>query len=147
MLSTPLFTIDNCRRVLSIDNAKLLNFRNIRNLHLNEFYYDFPQLERPLQVSWEWTDWLIICRTLASMTKLRYLCISIRMDPKFARYRSLEEHNKLTEEFLKPLKAVKISAGAHGNGKRGQFNFVTKGWRVTSKLSDDIPFRILYEEN
>ena len=80
------------------------------------------------------------------MTKLGYLCISITLNSNTMRYRSSEEHAKLTDEFLKPLKAVRISAGADGEGGRGQFDVVTQRWRVTHELSDDVPFRVLFEE-
>ena len=146
MLSTPLFTIDQCPRILSAENARLLNFRNIRNLHLKECFDDFPQLAHPAQVSWAWTDWLIICRTLISMTKLRYLCFSITIVNKALHHLSSENYDKLVDEFLKPLKAVKIPAGVDGQAGRGQFDLVTRGWRVTHELSGDVPFRVFFDE-
>ncbi|KAL9639345.1 MAG: hypothetical protein Q9164_000980 [Protoblastenia rupestris] len=53
-------------------------------------------------------------------------------------WRTPEANGQLADEFLEPLKAVKVSGG--------QFDVVTQGWRVPHKLTDDMPFRILFEE-
>lgn len=79
------------------------------------------------------------------MTNLEYLCITSAaffngpLEPN----KSPEERAKLIDEYLEPMKVIKIAG--RGGGK-GQFDFVTQGWRISHVLSPDLPFRVLFEE-
>ena len=147
MLSIPHYTLFNPARVLVADNAKLHSFRHIRNLHLAEYFHCFPQDDAPERISWSWTDWLIICRVLASMPKLRCLRITIRVSDRvrFEIGHRPERSAELIVEMLEPLKAVDVSGGGERRGK-GVFDLITQDWRMPCQLDDGYPFRVLLEE-
>ncbi len=147
MLSIPHYTLFNPERVLVVDNTRLHSFRHIRNLHLAEYFHCFPQDDTPERASWLWTDWLIICRVLASMPKLRYLCITIGVSDRvrFEIGHRPERSAELIVEMLEPLKAVDVSGGGEQRGK-GVFDLITQDWRMPCQLDDGYPFRVLLEE-
>lgn len=147
MLSIPHYTLFNPERVLVVDNTRLHSFRHIRNLHIAEYFHCFPQDDTPERASWLWTDWLIICRVLASMPKLRYLCITIGVSDRvrFEIGHRPERSAELIVEMLEPLKAVDVSGGGEQRGK-GVFDLITQDWRMPCQLDDGYPFRVLLEE-
>ena len=73
-------------------------------------------------------DWLIICRVLVSMPKLRYLRITISVSERlrFEIGHRPERSADLTVEMLEPLKAVPVSGGGERKGK-GVFDLITQG--------------------
>ena len=147
MLSIPHYTLFNPSRVLVVDNARLHSFRQIRNLHVAEYFYRFPQNETPERESWMWTDWLIVCRVLASMPKLRYLriTISVSAQVRFEIGHRPQRSGELIVEMLEPLKAIDVSGGSEQKGE-GVFDLITQDWRIPFQLEDGYPFRISVEE-
>ena len=120
MYSTPIFTVWQSLKLY--DNPKFSSLRHLRNLHLERYFYRFPELDRsakPQAVA----AWNGICRSLASMNSLQNLCVSIRQAWFFINKRSDEENAKLVANLLEPLTAVKVVEG-------GRFDVVTTNWRL-----------------
>jgi len=140
MLSVPLFTVSETPRIFVTDKLRLGTLIQIRNLSLSMFFPQFPQFEPPSEAPYNMPGWIQVCRTLASMTSLRYLCIFILQDD-FMRDFKFQSHDRdveLVSELLEPLRTIKMARG-------GRFDVITQGWRVPYELSDDLPFRVIQE--
>lgn len=137
MYSTPLYTCGPPTCITAINDTKFSTLRHIRKLHIEVSFGQFPSLEYYHSKALECIDraqWLRLCRSLTSMTSLAYLCITIRQS---CRLWSTDENIRLVKELLKPLNLIEVA-------RRGQFDVVTKGWRVPYEL-DGVPFRLLSE--
>ncbi len=140
MLSVPMFTMCQAPRIFVTDNLRLGTLTRIRNLNLSVYFFNFPQFELPSDAPYNMPGWMQVCRTLASMTSLRYLCIFI-LQERFLwsfKFQSYDKNVELVSELLEPLKSIKMAQG-------GRFDVITQGWRVPYKLSDDLPFRVIQE--
>ena len=138
LYSVPLYTIRQPIRILDfhkVDFSDSLLY--IQNLSISKHFYQFPQEEPPSRGPLNTTRWRHLCDTLASMPDLHYLCITITHVHFAFEYRPPDESVRLVTELLEPLKAVKVAEG-------GQFDVVTKGWRMPCEI-EDVPFQILEE--
>lgn len=145
MLSIPLYTICETRRVLVDDRPRLGTFIHIRNLTIGQCFYTPEQSMRYgtcLIPIWPYrsTKWSEICNTLASMTSLRYLCIFIMQKNVIEYFQTHSEHENVNfvAEFLKPLKSIRIPEG-------GVFDVVAQGWTIPEGAVGDAPFKVIQE--
>ncbi len=136
LYAIPIFTIRQPIRILVVDHLKFSeSLHYINKLSITKHFDGFPQDTPSNRAPWEMTGWLSMCDTLASMTNLHYLCITISQKDfdKLSPCYSI----KCIQELLEPLKRIKIVAG-------GQFDVVTYQWRMPCEMNN-VPFRILEE--
>lgn len=143
LLSIPLYTVDSGPRIFVVDRPRLGTFIHIRNLSLSMFFCDFPQFHisgilgiEPYTMS----GWTRICNTLASMTSLRYLCISIMLERFADCFKSYSRHENanIVSEFLRPLRSIKLP-------ERGVFDVIAHGWIVPDGAVEHSPFRVIQQ--
>ena len=138
LYSVPIYTVRQPIRILVVDRSKFfVSLRHIQNLSISKHFYQFPQEGHPQLGPFSMTGWRRVCDTLASMPDIHYLCITITQVHFNFEYRPPEESVRLVTELLEPLKAVKVVGG-------GQFDVVTKGWRMPCDIID-VPFQVLEE--
>lgn len=149
------YTIYHPYRVLSVDNSRLGTLRLVQKLHIFIPRTILCALCPPDLDSWQWADWCIVCRTLASMPNLRHLRITLNAlsypplsDPDFVRI------------MMEPLGHIKLQGlGSDQQGARAstqenkstsnmelrQWELVTKGWEVPFELDAGLPYRVRSE--
>ena len=111
----------------------------MQNLHLDIRFFRFPQDVNRSSTPHDMAGWSRICRNIAALTSLRYLCITISQLRFDFETRSEDENARLLDELLSPLKSIRVEAG-------GKFDVITKGWKVPRELGDDLSFRVRYED-
>ena len=141
MLSVPLYTIQYSPRILVTDISNLGTLNHIRNLNLCIYFFKFPQYRPSADLPYNMDGWIRICRTLSSMTSLRFLCVYI-LQERFNWYfkvQSQERSAKLVRQLLEPLESIKVAE------KGGRFDVITQGWRVPYVLNENLPFNVIQE--
>lgn len=140
MLSIPLFTISEARTVLVDHYARLGTFNHIRNLIIGQCLY-LPHDDMLPIIPYSSYNWDQVCNTLASMTSLRYLCITIMQTNLIEYFQTHSQHENinLVADFLSPMKRIKISEG-------GVFDVIAQGWRIPDGAADDVPFKVVQEK-
>ena len=135
MLAVPLFTVHHVHRIFVTDCSKLGTLIHIRNLNLSIGLFDSLNFfcERH-----NTPGWIQACRTLSSMTSLRYLCVLIMRELFSAKseYHLRNRSAELVRQLMEPLESIKMAEG-------GRFDIICHGWRVPYELSDDLPFRVI----
>ena len=166
--------MDDCRRPLSVDNYNLHGLRDIRKLFLQQSFPRYPQVDRHPDRPSYWTDWLIMCNTLAAMANLRYLEIDMNLGRQRAGGRTMEENEEMARtcevdiallikqrpsketieqnmamagEFLQPLMKVQASMKRHfPTWKNDRLTVIARRWGLPEGFDPNLPVRFIVDE-